>query len=87
LKKGNPPLYGYSSNVIPTASFCLQATPLQQQYLNDFFATVVIPEIFPKMPNANFLLKSVTQFVSDDQLLFPGSPLFAMMDIELAVQE
>jgi hypothetical protein len=76
--------YGFSGAV---QDICYQSFDDQYAALSNFITKYVIPNVFFNKPKATFKLKSVSNFAQDDQAVLWGSPFFAMMDIELAVQE
>lgn len=84
LTKVNEP-YGFSGAV---QDICYQSFDDQYAALSDFITKYVIPNVFFNKPKATFKLKSVSNFAQDDQVYtFCPCLFFAMMDIELAVQE
>ena len=78
-------LYGFSGvATLVSPDNCYDTFPKQQEFLMQFFAEKVVPPFFGD--GKAIALRSVTPFVTDDQLYLPDSPLFSMMDFELAVK-
>lgn len=81
LRKGST-LSGFSGK--GGGNVCLENVNGQEQIIMNFIATKVMPTLFPDKPYATFALKSVDQIVEDDG---NGSPVFYILDIEIAVKD
>ena len=75
-----------SENSDPAAApLCYEDVPAQQAIVEAFVETVAVPNMFGQTPQ-DVALKSSGRFVQDNQILNPGAPLFATMDVEFAVR-
>lgn len=78
-------LYGFSGvATLESPNNCYDGFPKQQEILMQFFAEKVVPPFFGT--GRTIALRSVTPFVTDDQVYLNPSPFFTMMDFELAVK-
>lgn len=78
------------------AEVCVTDFQAQKAAVDAYLEGCVIPALFPNKPDARFALKSVSRYVTDDPFAFEGTtcadqglltPMFAMVDIVLAVQD
>jgi hypothetical protein len=59
----------------------------QQNAIKQLIEDDVVPVIFPNAIDPPIALRSAENFAQDNQLFFPGSPFFLMMDVEIAIDD
>jgi len=85
LRRGlqDPVGFAGTAESTPAEPLCLEDLPKQQQIIEAFMQTDVIPRLFPDTPDAPFVLTAVNDVVQDDQF---SAFAFAMLDVEYRVK-